>query len=293
MSRYLRLLTILVLPFAAARTVDLLFFTDWLTGFVIEGSIYIRLAVALIIVGLGFTAGLVRVRSLKEFESDIESTNSSIERMSIASGVCFFLAGFANAAASVGVFYTMYSSGELNYLTKTNDELLSLGRSKLYYVLVLISIALGVFVAFWFMLVGSWYFRGEGHFSGGRYLSIFVVIWFYIRVIKDFLRFPINPNNTTSLYLIISVLCLSLFYSKYAKVISTDFPLIDDPSLFSFGGLAFIWMLSIGAPTIIVLISKHEMDQVIVLVADTISAIAAFSTLFAKLSPKQSIEDSI
>jgi hypothetical protein len=182
----------------------------------------------------------------------------------------------------------MYTSGEFDYLKKTNEELLSMGRSKLYYILVVVSIALGIIVAFWFMLVGSWYFRGEGYFSGGRYLSIFVIAWFYIRIIKEFLRSPINPNNTTSLFMIISVLVLALFYSKDTKVVSTDFPLIEDPSLFSFGGLSFIWILSIGTPTLLVLISNGNVfDQVIMLIADTLSAIAAFSTLFAKLPIRQ------
>lgn len=288
MNKYLKLLVILALPIAAARIIDIFFFTDWITGFVTGGSIYIRVAVALGVVFLGYFTGIVRARSLKEFENDIESTNSSIERMSITSGICFFLAGFANAASSVGVFYTMYVSGEFSNFKKTNDELLNMGSSKLYYILLLATIALGIVVSFWFMLVGSWYFRGEGYFSGGRYLSIFVVLWFYIRVIKDFLKFPINPNNTTSLFLMISVLFLALFYSKYAKVISTDFPMLEDPSMFSFGGLAFIWIVAVAVPTIPIMISKGETDQIIILCADTLSAIAAFSTLCAKLQIRQS-----
>ena len=282
---------LLTIPIAAARILDLIFFTDWITGYFIEGSVYIRVAVALVVVFLGYFTGFVRRRSIKEFEYDIESTNSSIERLSIAGGVCFFLAGVANAAASVAVFYTLYTSGEISYIKRSSEELLSIGKSKLYYVLLLASIVLGVLAAFWFMLVGSWYFRGEGHFSGGRYLSIVVVVWFYVRIIKDFLEFPINPNNSTSLVLIISTLFLALFYSKFAKVISTDFPLIDDPSQFSYGGVAFIWVVAVAAPTIIVLIDKNRIAQVVSTSADIISAIAALSTLFAKLPGRKQEED--
>ena len=274
---------IFAVPVAAARTIDILLFTDFTTGFVTKGSIYIRLAAAIAVVVLGYITGYVRKHSLKDFETDIESTNSSIDRMSIGSGVCFFFAGFATAAASVGVFYTSLKSGEFGFILKANETLLAMGRNKLYYILLVIYILLGVFVALWFMLLGSWYLRGEGHFSGGRYTSVIVIIWFYVRVVKDFLEFPINPYNTTSLALIVSVLFLSLFYSKYSKVISTDFPLIDEPLLFSHGGLAFIWTIAVGAPTIIILLQKNEIDRVLVLVADTISAVAALSALFAKL----------
>ena len=287
MRRYLQTLVFLAIIVAAARTVDLLFFTDWVTGFVTQGSIYIRVAVAISVVFFGYFTGTVRRRNLKEIEYDIESGNSSMERTSVISGICFFLTGFATAASSVGVFYTMYMSGEITYLSRTSEELLNMGRSKLYYILVVASIVLGVFVAFWFLLVGSWYFRGEGHFAGGRYISILVIIWYYIRVIKDFLKFPINPNNTTSLFLLLSILSLALFYTKYTKVISIDFPLIEDPPLFGFGGLTFLWILGIGAPTMLILFTNREIDQIVVMSADVMAAISALSSLYARLPKKR------
>ncbi len=271
----------------AVRTADLLFFVDWETGFISGFSIYPRIAIALSIVVFAFFGRIDRKRSLKDYEIDFESTNSSIERSSIPTGICFFLTGFATVAASVGTIYNFIVSGEIANLFKTNAELLNIGLNKLYYILLVASSLLGVFSAFWFMLVGAWHIRGEGHFAGGRFISVFVAIWYYARVIMDFIRHPVNPNNTTSVVLLFSVLLLALFYTKYTKVVSIDFPLIEDPPLFVFGIAAFLWMIGLGAPTGMILVERGDTYKLLQLIGDGMAALSAMAAIYARLPQKE------
>jgi len=279
----------LVFPVFVARVADLLLFIDWRTGYVKFGSIYIRAFVALLVVLIGFLAGSERQRVLRVNApySDLESTNSSIERSSLPAGISFFITGFAIVAASVGILYNLVLSGEIMNIFMSSEELLLMGYSKLYYVLFVFSSVLGIFVAFWFMLVGSWHFRGEGHFAGGRFISIFVAVWYYTRVFKDFVRRPINPSNTNSLALLFSVMILAIFFTKFTKVVSIDFPMADEPSLFRFGIIAFLWVIGIGAPTALVLIDHQEINQLFMLAADFFAAISALTAVFARLPAKQ------
>ena len=279
----------LVFPVFAARVADLLLFIDWRTGYVNSGSIYFRAIAALVIVSIGFFAGYERLRMLKVYapDSEYESTNSSMERSSFPAGISFFLTGFAIVAASVGILYNLVLSGEIMNVFKSADELLMMGYSKLYYILFIFSSALGVFVAFWFMLVGSWHFRGEGHFAGGRFISIFVAVWYYTRVFKDFVRHPVNPSNINSLALLFSVLSLAIFFTKFTKVVAVDFPLADDPSLFRYGVIAFLWVVGVGAPTALVLIDQREFNQLFMLAADFFAAFSALTAVFARLPARQ------
>ena len=288
MKKFLILITALVIPIACIRIADIMFFIDWETGYVTKGGIIIRIGLSLIVILLGYLTGIKRKRTLKDFEIDIESTNSSIERSSVPAGIFFFIAGFATASAAVGMIFNLISSGEINNVLMSKQELVKIGSSRLYYILLLTSIVLSVFVAFWHMLVGSWYFRGEGHFAGGRFISIFVAVWYYIRVINDFIRFPINPSNTTSLALIFSVLILSLFYTKFTKVVSVDFPMNEDPPLFCFGLAAFLWVAGIGAPTAVIIFSHGEPMQLFIIAADFFAAVAALFSLFARV-PAESV----
>ena len=292
MRKYLLFVTIMVLPVAAVRFFDILFFIDWETGYAARGGIYLRAALSLILVIMGCYSGFKRRRSQRDFEIDIESTNSSIERSSIPAGIFFLVAGFATASAEVGVAYDLISNGEIQNVLKSNAELLRIGSSKLFYILLIISTALGVLVAFWHLLIGSWFFRGEGHFAGGRFISIFIAVWYYIRIINDFIRYPVNPNNTTSLALVFSVLILALFYTKFTKVVSTDFPLSEEPSLFCFGVISFLWVVGVGAPTAVILVQHNDTSQLLMLAADVFASLAALGCLYARLPAKPETETS-
>jgi len=279
----------MVIPVFTARVIDLWFFIDHRTGYVAAGSIYIRVVAALIVVALGYFAGNERLRMLRVFaqDSDVESTNSSMERSSIPTGISFFLTGFAIVAASVGVLYNLIASGDIVNVLRSSDELLSMNLSKLYYTLHIFTSAFGIFIAFWYMLVGCWYFRGEGHFAGGRYISVFVAVWYYARVFKDFVRHPINPNNTNSLALLFSVMALAMFFTKYTKVVAVDFPLADEPLLFRYGIIAFIWVAGVGFPTALILAEQRDYNQLFVVIADLFAAFSALSAVFARLPARQ------
>ena len=287
MRRYLRTLIILVVPVAILRTADLLLFIDRETGFVKQGSIYIRVAGCLFVLLLGLLTKLICKRSLKSDGDDIESTNGSMERSSFAAGISFVIAGFATAVSSVGVLFAIFSSKEGLLLKKSSEELQHMGISKFYYIVLLGSAVVGVYVAFWMMLVGSWHFRGEGYFSLGRLGSVFVIFWYYLRIMKDFLKFPVNPNNTNSVALLISVLALAVFYTKLAKSISIDFPLADEPSLFSTGAIAFLLVVGIGTPTAVIFMKDGMIDQVLVMCADFFAAVAALCSIYARLPAKE------
>jgi len=288
--RYLRILIIFVIPVAILRTADLLFFIDRETGFVKEGSIYIRVAGCLFVLFLGLLTKVVRKRSLDSVGNDIESTNGSMERSSFAAGLSFIIAGFTTAVSSVGTLFAVFSSEEGFLLKKSSEELMHMGISKFYYIVFFASAIFGVYVAFWMMIVGSWHFRGEGYFSLGRFGSVFVVFWYYLRIMKDFLKFPVNPNNTTSIAILISVLALAVFYTKLAKSISVDFPLSDEPSLFSTGAVAFLLVVGIGTPTVVVFAGNEMIDNILAICADFFAAVAALCTIYARLPAKEKKE---
>lgn len=287
MRKFLTILAALVVPLFAIRTIDLWFFIDRKTGYVTEWTLFIRILIGLAVVAIGVFAGIGRRRSLRPVEEDLESGNSSIERSSVPAGVCFFIAGIMAATASVSTLFRLFSSGEIDYLFQPANVLIGAGISKIYYIFAILSALLGLVAAFWLMLVGAWHFRGTGHFAGGRFLSIFVALWFYVRVIRDFVRHPINPNNTTSLVMIFSVLMLALFYTKYCKVVSVDFPLGEEPALFSFGVMAFLWVVGFGLPTVIVYFESGDWNGLIALIADVFAAVAALSALYAQLPAKK------
>ena len=283
-------MTALVFPIVAARTADLLLFIDWTSGYSNGGSIYVRAAVVLVIAVFAFCCFIVRKRMTNGSDENSEAiTSGYLERSSFFAGTCLFLAGFATAAASVGVFYDMVSGRDLSDIMKNGGELFRAGDGGLYYILLVASAALGIFVAFWFMLVGIWYFRGEGYFAGGSFISVLVAVWYYTRVIKDFIRNPVNPNNTTALALLFSVLILAVFYTKLSKAVSVDILSSEEPLLAGAGAAAFLWVLGIGVPTAVILVNTRDYIGLLALVADAFAAVAALSVVFVRLPVRRTV----
>ena len=290
MRKTLTLFSLLAIPLFAVRVFDLCFFVDRATGFVDEWVYYIHLGVGLIVVVLGMAVGNGTRRWLRRYGEDIDSTNASLDRSSLPAGFCFFIAGVAVVAASVGILFGMLQRGELpNGII--NREFFGIDElARLYFWLLLVSAVQGIFVAFWFMLVGAWYFRGTGRFAGGRFMSVFVALWYYLRVMKDFVRQPVNPKNTTALVMIFGILILSLFYTKYAKAVSVDFPVREQPTLVAFGVMSFLWVFGLGAPTALIIVETGDISEILVLAADVFAAIAALAAVYASLPAKDSMQ---
>ncbi len=252
--------------FFAFRLIDSLFFVNPETGFYDGGSTALRIAVLIALAAVC----IVFSRSFKQKASLPEKAEKSLP------AVLFFL--LASLFALIGSAAS--AAGSLRLVQP-------IGR-----VITYICCILGILAAVWFFVAAYYYFKGKALF--GRYFSVAVILWFCFRALSEFVRAPINANNSVALVSLASELILAAFFLSLGQYFSLE----NKKEAFakkavSLSLLALTFAAGVGGATVITYIKSGDTAGAALSAADAFAALGGYlaaATFIEKDSDKRNEE---
>lgn len=254
---------LLLIALLVLRLSDLLFFCDPITGYLSGGSDLVRaVAAAGVVVFFALLYRVYKQRlSLARPREKSEETNDDAEAEPAfapgappQAGNSFLIAALFLLCAVGVVVYSVFLYRQLgidsafSLLFASKQQLLSRGYANGYFKYDLLLCLIGFLAALWFVFSAAWFAKGRGRFLGGRFYSVIVILWLFMRVVRLFFNRSINQHNTLAVAATFAVVVLAVFFTKYAKFTSLDFPKSDLPGLLCWGIVSFLIVVGVNAP---------------------------------------------
>jgi hypothetical protein len=235
--------------FFVLRAIDTLLFINPETGYYDGGSVALRVA--------GLVLLAVASSLLANWFRPACAIPEKKEKNPLAA-LFFLLAGIA---ALIG------SASEIANALKL---ILPLGRAITY-----ICCLLGVAAAVWFILAARWLTNDRQAF--GRFVTIAVILWYCFRALTEFVRAPINANNSVVLVSLASELIMASFFLALGRYLSLEGDKADfAKKTLTLAFPALLFVAGVGGATLITYIKAGETANAALAAADALGAVGGY-----------------
>lgn len=266
MKRKYYLFGLSALAFFAFRLIDTLLFVNPKTGFYDGGSTVLRIVILVALAA-------VCVFFARKFKPEAGIPEDKARNLPAA---LFFLLA--------GLFALIGSASEAADTVKLIQPI---GR-----VITYICCILGILAAVWFFAAAYYYFKGKALF--GRYLSVAVILWYCFRALTEFVRAPINANNSVVLVSLASELILAALFLAFGRYLSLEKGRVEfAQKTVSLSLLALVFVFGVGGATVVTYLKAGETSGAILALTDAFAALGGFlaaATFIKKDSDKRNEE---